>query len=252
MAEHEWSIARPDLPGANPIDPIAFIRSNRELRNQIDCLIVLLHAGSEGYPYPSPRLQDLCRFLVEEGASAVICQHSHCIGSYEKYQDGHIVYGQGNFVFDYPGDDMEGREGLLVLLDIQPDRPPSIRFEPVVQPPDKAGVRLADAGQRERILSGFQARSADIGTAEFIKERWMSFCATKTIPYMNELLGYNRILRRLNRNGLLLHRLYNGNTLRQQMNGIQCESHREVLLTVLSQLICRSDQGRGGKERDIC
>ena len=35
------------------------------------------------------------RFIIEQGARMVICQHSHCAGCYEKYQNGHIIYGQG-------------------------------------------------------------------------------------------------------------------------------------------------------------
>lgn len=43
--------------------------------------------------------------MVEKGADLVIYQHSHCVGSYEKYKDSTIVYGQGNFMFNKRDDE---------------------------------------------------------------------------------------------------------------------------------------------------
>ena len=103
MAQHEFSIATSDSPGANPLDLIDFIRNVAAQRQNFDYLIVILHAGNEGYPYPSPRLMETCRFLVEQGAGAVICHHSHCAGCWEEYGGGYIAYGTGNFIYDSPG-----------------------------------------------------------------------------------------------------------------------------------------------------
>lgn len=38
--------------------------------------------------------------MVDCGADMIICQHSHCIGSFEKYKQSGILYGQGNFILD--------------------------------------------------------------------------------------------------------------------------------------------------------
>ena len=85
------------------------------MKAQCDYAIVLYHGGKEYYRYPSPNLQKTCRKLVEKGADLVICQHSHCIGCEEKYQDGTIVYGQGNFLFDH-GDNEYWNTSLLVQI----------------------------------------------------------------------------------------------------------------------------------------
>jgi len=53
--------------------------------------------------------------MISSGADLVICQHSHCIGSYEKYGNGIIVYGQGNFLFDRHDDEFY-QTGLLVKV----------------------------------------------------------------------------------------------------------------------------------------
>lgn len=38
--------------------------------------------------------------MVHKGVNLIICQHSHCIGSYEEYEGANIIYSQGNFIFN--------------------------------------------------------------------------------------------------------------------------------------------------------
>jgi poly-gamma-glutamate synthesis protein (capsule biosynthesis protein) len=108
FAEHEWSVAGKNKGGANPWSAIRFVRMLSRYAGQYDRLIVLFHGGKEYCKYPSPALQESCRFMAEQGADAVICQHSHCVGSYEVYRNRLIVYGQGNFVFDRKVRDEQG------------------------------------------------------------------------------------------------------------------------------------------------
>src|SRR3972149_116562 len=119
LADHEFSIATAKTYGANPLDLIDFTRQLAAERDKFDYLIVILHSGIEYYQLPSPRLKETCRFLIEQGANAVICQHTHCVGGYEEYRGGYIVYGQGNLIFDYNKiQDRSWTEGVLVRLSI--------------------------------------------------------------------------------------------------------------------------------------
>lgn len=86
-----------------------------EAKRLADVVIVFYHGGKEYVAYPSPNLQKICRAMVKRGADYVICQHSHCVGCYEKFQGGHIVYGQGNFIFDHSDHPM-WQTGLLLKL----------------------------------------------------------------------------------------------------------------------------------------
>src|SRR5690606_29065463 len=99
-AEHEFSIASVDSPGANPFDPLESLDHIADLKNECDYVVVLYHGGKEHYRYPSPYLQKVCRKMADKGANLVICQHSHCIGCFEVYKDSTLVYGQGNFIFN--------------------------------------------------------------------------------------------------------------------------------------------------------
>ena len=98
-AEHEFGIASENRPGAAGLDVLNFPSRIHSLKGQCDAVLIVLHGGHEHYPFPSPRLQQLCRFLAENGADAVFNCHSHCPCGYEIYNDVPIVYSPGNFYF---------------------------------------------------------------------------------------------------------------------------------------------------------
>lgn len=97
--EHEFSIAGENSAGAHPVEEGEDILALQELKRQTDYVILLYHGGVEFYPYPTPEMQKRLRRYVRAGADLVVCQHSHCIGCTETYQNGVLVYGQGNFLF---------------------------------------------------------------------------------------------------------------------------------------------------------
>lgn len=49
----------------------------------------------ETLPFPSHRI--FARDLIDAGVSVVVGSHSHCVQGGEKYRDGYIIYGLGNF-----------------------------------------------------------------------------------------------------------------------------------------------------------
>ena len=138
-AEHEFTIATENTPGANPFDPLNSLDHVVELKSQCDYVIVLYHGGKEHYRYPSPYLQKVCRKLVDKGADIVVCQHSHCIGCEEKWHGGTIVYGQGNFLFD-DCDNEFWNSALLVELEFSKDNKVKINYIPIEK--KKHTVRL--------------------------------------------------------------------------------------------------------------
>ncbi|HUS46396.1 MAG TPA: CapA family protein [Phycisphaerae bacterium] len=241
MAEHEFSIAGRNSWGANPLDLAQFIRTVRRHRGQYDFLVVLLHGGIEHYPYPSPRLMETCRFMVEEGAKAVICQHSHCPGCYEEYRGGYIVYGQGNLLFDaYPLRNAAWHEGALVSLTLEEDGACSMEFVPYVQCDRRVGARRMDPDQEDSFRRTFQERSEKIKDPQFVQRQWEAFCKTRENAYLSMLRGHGRFFKRLNaRLGWLRH-LYSWEKRRLLLNVVRCESHREVIETV-----CRESRNAG-------
>jgi poly-gamma-glutamate capsule biosynthesis protein CapA/YwtB (metallophosphatase superfamily) len=234
MAEQEWSIATDDAPGANPWDPIRFVRTMQRHRGSYDFLIVLLHSGLEYYPWPTPRLMRTCRFIIEQGARMVVCQHSHCAGCYENYQNGHIIYGQGNLLFDSPDAEPSCHEGFLIRLLINPDLNCEWQPVPYVQSEAQPGASRMPPEREGAFLKKLSERSQAIQEPGRVKAAWDDYCAERHHYFMSGLLGHNRLLRRLNRHGAIVNHLYPEERLLVLTNILRCDMHRETALTVLN------------------
>ena len=236
-AEHEFTIATENVAGANPFDPMESLDHLAKLREKCDFVICLYHGGKEHYRYPSPLLQKTCRKMVEKGADLVVCQHSHCIGCEEKFLNGTIVYGQGNFWFDY-SDSVYWQTALLI--EVKTDDSISVNYHPICKKGN--GVLLAEetAGGC-KILKDFYMRSEDIKNKDFVAKKFSEFC--KEFNSLLVILGgvnTNSILYRgLNKLskyhfGSLLAKCILSRKKRLMLkNFIECEAWREVVLELL-------------------
>lgn len=231
-AEHEFSIAGDGTPGANPFDPLESPDHVAALKERCDYVIVLYHGGKEHYRYPSPELRRVCRKLVEKGADLVLCQHSHCIGCEEKYENGTVVYGQGNFLFDRSQSEY-WQTGLLVRL----DRDLTVSYIPLVK--QDCGVRLAPPEKAAEIMDAFCRRSAEIREEGFVEARYGRFAGEMKDNYLRALSSVDhrglwfRLLNRLTGqrwSRWYLKRAYGKRKLLVMRNYIECEAHRELML----------------------
>ena len=173
VCEHEYTYALPDRMGANPFDPFITMQDICALKKETDFVIVLYHGGKEHCRYPSPRLRKLCRAMVDFGADVVVTQHSHCIGSYERYQNGQIVYGQGNFHFCKNG--MKETWYTSLLLELQISDKIEMVFHPIVS--KERGIDLATGAEKEEILQAFYERSEELENGKWL-DGWKAFCLT--------------------------------------------------------------------------
>lgn len=234
-AETEFSIASEDTPGANPFDPLESPDHVASLKAKCDFVVVLYHGGKEHYRYPSPALQKVCRKLVDKGADLVICQHSHCIGCEEKYQNGTIIYGQGNFLFDYSAREC-WKTGLLI--EVASDF--SVSYFPLVKCDNT--VRLAKRDEAEQILGEFVERSREIQEPGFVQKKYQAFAQDMQETYLRESSTFdfgNLVFRVFNKMSghrfgkWILKRKYEKRKRMKLCNLVECEAHRELLLAVL-------------------
>ena len=168
VCEHEYCYATQDRMGARPFDWIDTLEDITRAKKSADRVIVLYHGGKEYCQYPSPRLRKLCQAMIRKGADLVLCQHSHCVGTYEACGSGHILYGQGNFHYTEPCDEEVWYTGLAVHYDTREN---TVSFTPL-----RAGeysIRLAeDAAQ---LLEQLAARSEKLHNGQWLQE-WRAFC----------------------------------------------------------------------------
>lgn len=229
--EHEFSNATEISAGANPFDPLESLDHIKNLKDMCDYLIVLYHGGKELYPYPSPNLQKVCRKIVDRGANLVVCQHSHCIGTIEEYNGSTIIYGQGNFIFDY-SDHEAWQTGLLLKVTFL-DKKASIDYIPICK--NEEIVRIASDVERDKIISELISRSKNITIPGFIEKEYSKFCRKIRNGYLRLLAGFNPLVSRFDRltGGFLVTIIYNKKNVKAIENIIECEAHREIILRQL-------------------
>lgn len=235
-AEHEFSIASSSEGGANGFDLIDSINDVKRMKQECSNVIVLFHAGRENYRYPSCNLQRRCRLLIDAGASIVICQHSHCIGCQEKYKNGTIVYGQGNFLFDRLN--IEGwNSGLIITLSFDKNELNNIEYHPVVK--HENCVRLATNKTRDSLLNAFEERSRECLDIKLLEQNWKRFCSEQlSIFVLQGVYGVtNRYILALDRKfGFFLSKWLMGGVKHRKLllNFIRCESIHESFETILN------------------
>jgi hypothetical protein len=235
MAEHEFSIATEDTPGANGLSIINYIECLQKNKDQFDFLIVTIHGGAERYPYPTPDIQKICRFLAKNHADVIVCQHQHRPGAFEIIDGSLIVYGQGNFIFDPPEAKEEWwHDSLLIKVSLN-KREHSIghSFIPGIQFKNSAIFEKPSIQDENRILSEFNLRSSEIENSKNTRLKWNEFCASGEYNYISRLLGHSRVLRIINRFTKFTKFTMRGHKLTMIRNVIETESHREAILNIL-------------------
>lgn len=233
FAEKEFNYVHAGKSGAVAFDPYESLDAIRELRKDVDALIVLYHGGIEYYIYPSPLLRKKCRKMVEAGADVVLCQHSHCIGTRERYAGGEILYGQGNSLFGYRKGDDSWNHGLLAKVNVSVSGA-EVKYD-VLETKGDGSVGMAPQNVAYDILERMEKESSKLDNTQFLAEQWKAFCRKNMPSYLALVLGLGVNANRLNRflrNGLV-KLLYSQKELNVTHNIIRCDAHREVMETIL-------------------
>lgn len=229
MAEHEFSIADPITPGANPLDLINLFYAIRSYKQQ-GLFIVLIHGGKEYYPYPSPEMVRRYRCMVDMGADAIISTHTHCPLPWEVYRDRPIIYGLGNLIFEVHRKQPDSwYQGYLAKLALEDGR---ISFEaiPYYQSKERPGARKMDQIERQQFLSDMHKKNSQVKDDAFIKDRWENYCRRQRHAYLATLFGYNRVMHKMS--SVLLRTLHSKYDRLRALHLVQCETHREILNTI--------------------
>jgi hypothetical protein len=91
--------AGPDSPGVAAFEIEDAVRRVRELRAQVDWVIVQLHWGQELAALPLPQQRVWARALVESGADLILGHHPHILQPLELIGGVPVFYSLGNFLF---------------------------------------------------------------------------------------------------------------------------------------------------------
>ena len=80
----------------NELDILTLVKELKD-KNQTARIVAYFHWSFDLEILPSPSYRVFAKDLIDAGVSLVVGCHSHCVQGGEKYKDGYIAYGLGNF-----------------------------------------------------------------------------------------------------------------------------------------------------------
>lgn len=225
--EHEWSIASDEHGGSNPLNPIKQYYAIKEARQKADYVLVIVHGGIEMYQYPTPRMQETYRFFVDAGADAVVNHHQHCYSGYEVYNGKPIFYGLGNFCFDKnDGEDNIWNYGNLLVLIF--GEGVSFKLVPYKQCIEQPAVILLESNSFDDVMG--KINKSIMGKDELFK-CWNAIACRDSEIYLRAFEPFQGHWISALRRRHLFPTFITEKILCGIKSNIQCESHRERLLS---------------------
>ena len=240
FCENEWSIASTNEGGANPLDIVDNTKQIKEAKKAADFVIVIAHGGHEYYQLPSPRMVKQYRFFVDNGADAVIGHHTHCLSGFEIYNNCPIAYSLGNMIFTHDSQYAVWYTGLLAQLKIEKNKPIDITLHPIKQQTGNFHLTLLNDNEKNEVLNQIKALNTVIQNPNKLQNEWNKYLekrknAVEIFSPINFIPGryIKAVLKKLGFNKLFLKK----SKLKNQLNNIRCESHRDILIETLTKKI---------------
>ena len=180
--EHEFTIATEKQAGCNALDPLKIALQITKAKKEADYVLAIIHGGHEYYNLPSPRMQEMYRAFVDFGADAVVNHHQHCYSGYEIYNGKPIVYGLGNFFFDWPGQNADWNEGYMVRLTLGNET--GLELIPYIQNGEDVGIRLMDDIEKEKFEKKMAELNSIIANPKQLQEHLYEWAKSRELEYL--------------------------------------------------------------------
>lgn len=163
-----------EMPGTPPLiltvpdrEELAAMENDiRQLKEQVDLVVMSCHWGISGSPDIADYQQTVGRAAIDAGADVVFGHHPHVVQGTELYRGKPIFYSLGNFAFDWVR--MLGRnlDGIMIRLIVSKEGIKDLCVVPVQRDEDNL-IAILDpsAPQGGAIIDKLAERSLPFGTA---------------------------------------------------------------------------------------
>ena len=234
VSEHQYNNKVNVLEEKRCLDEI------KNLKDKTDFVIVFFHGGKEYYKYPTPLQQANCHKFVDNGADFVVCQHSHCVGCKETYNNAEIIYGQGNFVFPFSNNE-HFKTGMIIRLEFDESKKCVSSFIPTVHKEPEV-VRFANEEEAKVILEGFEKCSKDLKDTS-AEKLYDALVEQYGLDFLYRLFNKGKLYVRLDTSRLFKNRMIKKYIKKNQKyilylyNYFNCETHVEYIKAILEKQI---------------
>jgi poly-gamma-glutamate synthesis protein (capsule biosynthesis protein) len=103
----------------------------KEAKQNVDFVIVSMHAGDEYIDKPNNYQINFAHAAIDAGADLVIGHHPHVVQTMEEYKGKYTFYSLGNFIFDQMWS-QNTKRGLAVKIFFSENKITGISFLPVI------------------------------------------------------------------------------------------------------------------------
>ena len=234
FADNEWISTTDRAFQCNSIDPVRCYYDIQNAQQNHDYIIVIIHAGNEFYELPSTRTKKLYRYLIDIGADVVISHHTHAYSGYEVYKTRPIFYGLGNFIYDLPGKtNSSWNKGYVVKLIISDKT--DFEIIPLKQCNEIPGVFHLCSGEKEAFQREIDRLNMIISDDQELENQFQKYC-NSVFPMYDSFIEpfFGKYITALRKRGFF-PKLLSKSKRMLLLNLIRCESHRDVLLKMLTQ-----------------
>lgn len=169
--EPAWEASEGD-PGTRYVtigDFDSIVNDIRQLRAQVDILIVSIHWGPNMRERPPATFVKFAHQLIDNGVDILHGHSAHIFQGVEIYKEKLILYDTGDFVDDYYVDPyLRNDRSFLFLVEVNKEGFCSLRLVPVLI--SNFQVNLLRGEEAVEVLERMRVLSAELGTELYIEE----------------------------------------------------------------------------------
>lgn len=233
---HEFGVAATGVPGVNGLDLLVVHGQLQELKEKGCRVLVTVHAGADGHPWPSPANWRLGRLLAAFGADLVVFQHSHIVGTTHHEGGAWIVHGQGNFLFPIARSHRSAWNlGSALAWTWESGGMDHLDQHFFEQSWGGPGLRLLEGPEAVNEHLALERRSRDAEDEATREDLWRRYCRERGPALHQRMLAPGRLGRRLAAR-LGLHTWWPGREGRRLMENLfRCEDHQELMMTYFNE-----------------
>ena len=145
----------------------------RELRNQVDIVMVISHCGVEYIPFPPPYVEEAFKGIADAGADLVIGHHPHVPQGFQIHNGVPICYSLGNFVFYQETELIYRKTGYMVQAGISPKGVAEVELIPYQIQADR--LALLQGEKRAWFFESLKQVSLPLSQPDGVEDAWHGF-----------------------------------------------------------------------------
>ena len=184
FAQNEGQLATDSTPGVIELTTSNIIPAVKDLVDQCDVPVVILHEGFEFTDFPRMEFKQLCHKIATLGVKVIIGHHSHVPQGIEYIEDCLIFYSLGNFLFniDYHNAYPWTCKSFVPVITFNASKIIALKLKPLVIELDPYLVRPADNTECGDILAHLKCCSEIIANDERMLKEFDQFYTNTLLP----------------------------------------------------------------------